>query len=86
MKELGEIIHKAKSGRLIVKINNKQKISEGELVFDSLGKKLGKINELIGPVSSPYASVLLSNEIVNLEYGKIFINENNLKAKKNTNF
>ena len=85
MKELGEIIHKAKSGRLIAKLNDKQDLSGGELVFDSLGKKLGKINELIGPVSSPYASIILSNENLNLESGKIFTNEKKSKDRKNYN-
>jgi rRNA processing protein Gar1 len=56
--EMGEVVHLAKSGRIIVKLYGKgENVRSGEMLIDSSGKKVGKIVELIGPVSSPYASV-----------------------------
>ena len=60
--ELGEIIHKAKSGRLILKLLEETKINAGDTISDSHGKKIGNVNELIGSVNAPYASVILFNE------------------------
>ncbi len=60
--EVGEIIHKAKSGRLILKLFEMTKINAGDTILDTHGKKIGNINELIGPVNSPYASVILLDE------------------------
>ena len=60
--DVGEIIHKAKSGRLILKLFEKTKINAGDTILDSQGKKIGNVNELIGSVNSPYASVILLNE------------------------
>ena len=60
--EVGEIIHKAKSGRLILKLFEMTKINAGDSILDSHGKKIGNVNELIGPVNSPYASVILLDE------------------------
>jgi RNA-binding protein len=60
--DVGEIIHKAKSGRLILKLFEETKINAGDTIIDSHGKKIGNVNELIGSVNSPYASVILLNE------------------------
>ena len=60
--EVGKIIHKAKSGRLILKLFEMTKINAGDTILDSHGKKIGNVNELIGSVNSPYASVILLNE------------------------
>jgi RNA-binding protein len=57
--EIGEIMHLAKSGRLIVKLNAAgASVRAGELLVDGSGKRVGKVVELIGPVSAPYASVI----------------------------
>jgi len=57
--EIGEVMHLAKSGRLIVKLNAASAgIRAGELLVDGTGKRVGKVAELIGPVSAPYASVI----------------------------
>jgi RNA-binding protein len=57
--EIGEIMHLAKSGRLIVKLNAAgASLKAGELLIDGSGKRVGKVAELIGPVSAPYASVI----------------------------
>jgi RNA-binding protein len=60
--EVGEVIHKAKSGRLILKIFEMAKINAGDTILDTHGKKIGNVNELIGPVNAPYASVILLDE------------------------
>jgi RNA-binding protein len=57
--EIGEVMHLAKSGRLIVKLNSAgAELRAGEMLVDASGKRVGRIAELIGPVSSPYASVI----------------------------
>ena len=59
--EAGEVIHVAKSGRLILKIGTGIVLKSGENLFDNAGKKVGRVTELIGPVDAPYASVPLDN-------------------------
>src|SRR5919108_3352698 len=58
--EVGEIIHLARSGRLIVKLNTAgaDSVKTGELLVDGSGRKVGRVVELLGPVSTPYASVM----------------------------
>ncbi|HKU49157.1 MAG TPA: Gar1/Naf1 family protein [Nitrososphaera sp.] len=57
--EIGEVVHLAKSGRLVVKLNPAgAELRAGELLTDASGKRVGRIAEFIGPVSSPYASVI----------------------------
>ncbi|HEX2304991.1 MAG TPA: Gar1/Naf1 family protein [Nitrososphaeraceae archaeon] len=59
MEKIGEIVHLAKSGRLIVKIEeNINHNLIGQSLIDDRGTKVGKIIELIGSVKSPYASVI----------------------------
>lgn len=58
MRQIGVILHRAKSGRLILRLS--REVRTGAMIFDGEGKKLGKVVELIGPVKAPYASVSLS--------------------------
>ena len=59
MEMIGEIIHMAKSGRLIVKVEEKTNHNLiGQALIDNNGSRIGKIIELIGSVKSPYASVM----------------------------
>lgn len=59
MEMIGEIIHMAKSGRLIVKVEeNTSHNLIGQTLIDNKGSRIGKIIELIGSVKSPYASVM----------------------------
>ncbi|HET8794642.1 MAG TPA: Gar1/Naf1 family protein [Nitrososphaeraceae archaeon] len=60
--EIGKIIHKAKSGRLILKLFEESPIKMGDTIVTSHGRKIGIVNELIGSVKSPYASVILADE------------------------
>jgi rRNA processing protein Gar1 len=57
VEEVGEVMHVAKSGRLIVKLTSVRSNLIGNVLVDSDGRKIGKVIETIGPVSSPYASV-----------------------------
>jgi RNA-binding protein len=72
--EIGEIMHLAKSGRLIVKLNAAgASIRAGELLVDGSGKRVGRVAELIGPVSAPYASVIpMTDRTSRLVGAKIF--------------
>ncbi len=57
LKEIGIILHQAKSGRLIVKLS--AAVPAGSFLVDDKGRRLGRVTELIGPVRAPYASVAL---------------------------
>jgi RNA-binding protein len=71
--EAGEVIHIAKSGRLILKIGKGIDLKPGESLFDDVGKKVGRVTELIGLVRAPYASVLLvDNRIKGTSGSKLF--------------
>ena len=72
--EIGEILHLAKSGRLIVKLSTAGAgIRPGELLVDAAGKRVGKVSELIGPVSAPYASVIpMTDRTARLVGAKVF--------------
>ena len=67
-------MHLAKSGRLIIKLNAAgASIRPGELLVDAAGKRVGKVSELIGPVSAPYASVIpMTDRTARLVGAKVF--------------
>jgi RNA-binding protein len=77
MIELGEVLHLARSGRLIVKLQPNCGLSKiGQLLFDNEGKRIGRIIELIGSVKSPFASVLPDSKPSNETKGtKVFETE-----------
>jgi RNA-binding protein len=54
MQEVGEVLHRAKSGRLIIRLT--KKVEAGTVLVDSKGRSAARVIELIGPVSRPYAS------------------------------
>lgn len=72
--EIGEVMHLAKSGRLIVKLNSTgEAVKAGELLVDASGKRVGRVVELIGPVNAPYASVIPMTDRTNRLVGaKVF--------------
>ena len=73
--EVGEIMHLARSGRLIVKLKavGAEKVKSGELLIDGSGRKVGRVTELIGPVMSPYASVItMTDRTSRLVGSKVF--------------
>jgi RNA-binding protein len=54
MQEVGEVLHRAKSGRLIIRLATR--VEPGSILLDSKGRKTARVVELIGPVKRPYAS------------------------------
>lgn len=52
--EVGEVLHQAKSGRLIIKLEKDVRV--GDILLDVKGKRVAKVMEIIGPVDAPYAS------------------------------
>ncbi len=60
LQEVGEVMHLAKSSRLIVRLVGPQskETRPGEILVDQKGRSVGKVLEIIGPVASPYASVI----------------------------
>lgn len=56
---VGTVLHLSRSsGHLILKVENEPRI--GDTVLDFEGKKMGRVFDLFGPVSSPYLAVQLS--------------------------
>jgi len=73
--EIGEVVHLARSGRLIVKLYtpNNERIKPGDLLIDGSGRRVGRVVELLGPVSSPYASVIpMTDRTSRLAGSKVF--------------
>ncbi len=59
LKEVGEVLHLAKSGKLIVRLNPSCDLSiVGQSLVDKKGTRIGRVIELLGPVKSPLASAL----------------------------
>jgi RNA-binding protein len=71
LQEVGEILHLANSGRVIVKLV--KVVDEGQVLCDEKLDKVAKVTELIGPVAQPYASAIpLTNNIKKYVGRKIF--------------
>jgi len=85
---LGEILHFSKSGRLIVKIDNYRTfIKPGLKISDDQEKSIGKISELLGPISSPYASIIPYIQKRNRMTGtKVYICENSKKSYRSKSY
>src|SRR5919198_3830008 len=74
LEEIGEVMHLAKSGRLVVRLTSiHREPKSGELIIDTNGKRIGKVIEVIGPVTAPYASVVPMIDKINKIIGiKVF--------------
>lgn len=55
LKRLGHVLHASSSRNLILKVETLPKI--GDMVVDENLKTVGSVFDIIGPVSSPYATV-----------------------------
>jgi RNA-binding protein len=76
LEKIGEILHLAKSGRLMVKVD--EQINHkliGQALIDDKGTKIGKIIELVGSVKSPYASVIPTVDSKYSVGGKVFTSD-----------
>ena len=74
MQEVGEVLHLANSGRIIIRLS--KPLHDGQLLVDNTGTKIAKVSEMIGPVDAPYASAVpLTNNIKKYIGKKVFIVE-----------
>lgn len=71
MQEVGEVLHLARSGRIIVQLT--KLVDEGQILCDEKSGRVAKVMELIGPVRKPYASATpLTNNIKKYTGKKVF--------------
>ncbi len=71
MQEVGEILHLASSGRVIVRLS--KTVVQDQILCDQNSTKVAKVTELIGPVAKPYASAIsLTNNIKKFVGKKMF--------------
>ena len=55
-------MHLAGSGRVIIQLS--KELVEGQILCDEKGTRVAKVNEMIGPISRPFASATpLTNSI-----------------------
>ena len=82
MQEVGEILHLANSGRVIVRLSNT--VSAGQILCDEESIRVAKVTELIGPVAKPYASAIsLTDNIKRFVGKKMFASEAPPAKKQN---
>jgi rRNA processing protein Gar1 len=55
LQEIGTIIRRARSGMVIVRLTREPR--EGQVLFDSDGRSVGRVTEVFGPVEGAYASL-----------------------------
>ena len=72
----------ANSGRVIVRLS--KETQEGQILCDKNNQKIGRVTEMIGPVKSPFASVVpLTNNLKKISGIKVFSLEQTPAMKKN---
>jgi len=82
LQEVGEVLHIANSGRVIVRLS--KEIKEGQVLCDKNNQKIGRVTELIGPIKNPFASAIpLSNNLKKISGTKVFSLEQTPVMKKN---
>jgi RNA-binding protein len=81
LQEIGEIVHLAGSGRVIIRL--RRPLDEGNFVCDESGRRIAKVAELIGPVTNPFASAIsMTNNIKKYTGKKVyFLDEPVIKEK-----
>jgi len=71
LQEVGEILHLANSGRVIVRLS--KVVQQDQILCDESSTKVAKVTELIGPVAKPYASAIsLTNNVKKFVGKKMF--------------
>ncbi|MCA9828074.1 MAG: hypothetical protein KC444_06775 [Nitrosopumilus sp.] len=74
MQEVGEIMHLAASGRVIIQLS--KELVEGQILCDENGTRVAKVMEMIGPVKRPFASAMpLTNSIKKYIGKSVFASE-----------
>ncbi|MFP4654481.1 MAG: H/ACA ribonucleoprotein complex subunit GAR1 [Methanohalobium sp.] len=81
MKKLGIVSHLSKNHNIIVRMDElkptdafKKAPKINSVVLNKAVKPVGKINDIIGPVSRPYVVIKVSNKITNSELQN-YVNE-----------
>ena len=75
-------MHIANSGRVIVRLS--KDVREGQILCDKNNQKIGRVTELIGPISNPFASAIpLTNNLRKVSGTKVFSLEQTPVMKKN---
>lgn len=69
MQEVGEILHLANSGRVIIRLS--RPLRDGQIIVDNSGTKVAKVSEMIGPVDAPYASAIPLTNNIKKHVGKL---------------
>ena len=80
MQEVGEILHLAGSGRVIIQLSDI--LSEGVILCDEKGTRVAKVMELIGPVKRPFASATPLTNNIKKYIGKAVFATDTSPAKK----
>ncbi|MFB5603716.1 MAG: H/ACA ribonucleoprotein complex subunit GAR1 [Candidatus Nitrosomaritimum aestuariumsis] len=80
MQEVGEIMHLAGSGRVIIQLSDN--LSEGVILCDEKGTRVAKVMELIGPVKRPFASATPLTNNIKKYIGKAVFATETSPAKK----
>ncbi len=57
LKRLGKVLHLSKSGNLILRLEQSEPPPTGTVVCSYKLEKIGTVNNILGPVKAPYASV-----------------------------
>ncbi|WP_081583203.1 H/ACA ribonucleoprotein complex subunit GAR1 [Candidatus Nitrosopumilus salaria] len=74
MQEVGEIMHLAASGRVIIQLS--KELVEGQILCDEKGTRVAKVMEMIGPVKRPFASAMpITNNIKKYIGKSVFASE-----------
>ena len=82
MQEVGEILHLASSGRVIVRLS--KVVTQDQILCDENSTKVAKVTELIGPIAKPYASAIsLTNNTKKFVGKKMFASEAPPAKKQN---
>jgi len=57
MRRLGKVLHLSKSGNLILRLEQKVVPTISAKVVDYKLRRIGEVNNVLGPVKNPYVSV-----------------------------
>ena len=81
MQRLGRVLYISPSRNVIVRVENIPKI--GDIVVDESLKPVGKVFDVIGPVSAPYVTVKPAiRELERLESKILYLNPSNRRKEK----
>src|SRR2546425_10980521 len=72
LRRLGKVLHLSKSGNLVVRLETSNPPQVGTDVFDPKLEKIGTVNNVMGPVATPYVSLTpASQETKDMLAGRI---------------